>query len=35
VRAYKVAAEVSWDDARQERSLVLTTLRLGANTAGR
>jgi general secretion pathway protein I len=35
VRAYLVAAEVSWDDARQERSLVLTTLRLGANTAGR
>jgi general secretion pathway protein I len=35
VRAYLVTAEVSWDDARQERSLALTTLRLGANTAGR
>ena len=35
VRGYKVTAEVFWDDARQERSLALTTLRLGANTAGR
>jgi general secretion pathway protein I len=35
VRAYKVVAEVSWDDARGERSIALTTLRLGANGAGR
>jgi general secretion pathway protein I len=35
VRAYKVVAEVSWDDARSERSVALTTLRLGANGAGR
>jgi hypothetical protein len=35
VRGYLVSAEVSWDDARQERAVVLTTLRLGANTAGR
>jgi general secretion pathway protein I len=35
VRGYLVSAEVSWDDARQERSVALTTLRLGANTAGR
>ena len=30
VRAYKVTAEVLWDDARQERSAALVTLRLGA-----
>ena len=35
VRAYKLVAEVSWDDARAERSVALTTLRLGANGAGR
>ena len=35
VRAYKVVAEVSWDDTRSERSVALTTLRLGANGAGR
>jgi len=35
VRGYLVSAEVFWDDARQERSVALTTLRLGANTAGR
>jgi general secretion pathway protein I len=35
VRGYKVTAEVFWDDARHERSLALTTLRLGANAAGR
>src|SRR5262249_38679021 len=35
VRGYLVSAEVSWDDARQERSVVLTTLRLGPNPAGR
>ena len=35
VRAYAVTAEVFWDDARQERSLALTTLRLGSNSAGR
>ncbi len=35
VRAYTVTAEVFWDDRRQERSLALTTLRLGANTVGR
>ena len=35
VRAYKVMAEVSWDDARSEHSVALTTLRLGANGAGR
>ncbi|HEV2956472.1 MAG TPA: type II secretion system protein [Xanthobacteraceae bacterium] len=35
VRAYEIVAEVSWDDARSERSVALTTLRLGANTAGR
>ena len=35
VRAYKVVAEVSWDDARSERSVALTTLRLGTNGAGR
>jgi general secretion pathway protein I len=35
VRAYAVTAEVFWDDAKAERSLALTTLRLGANSAGR
>jgi len=35
VRAYKVVAEVFWDDARRERSIALTTLRLGAKGAGR
>jgi general secretion pathway protein I len=35
VRAYEVVAEVSWDDPRGERSVALTTLRLGANGAGR
>ena len=35
VRAYKVTAEVSWDEARRERSVALTTLRLGAGGAGR
>jgi general secretion pathway protein I len=35
LRAYKVVAEVFWDDARHERSVALTTLRLGANGAGR
>jgi len=35
VRAYQVTAEVFWDDARQEHSLALTTLRLGANIAER
>jgi general secretion pathway protein I len=35
VRAYKVVAEVFWDDPRHERSIALTTLRLGANGAGR
>jgi general secretion pathway protein I len=34
VRAYTVTAEVFWDDARRERSVALTTLRLGPNTAG-
>jgi general secretion pathway protein I len=35
VRAYRVVAEVSWDDARHGRSLALTALRLVANGAGR
>jgi general secretion pathway protein I len=35
VRAYEIVAEVSWDDARSERSIALTTLRLGAHGAGR
>jgi general secretion pathway protein I len=35
VRAYKVVAEVFWEDARRERSVALTMLRLGTNTAGR
>ena len=35
VRAYKLVAEVSWDDARAERFIALTTLRLGANGGGR
>jgi general secretion pathway protein I len=35
VRGYKVMAEVSWDDARSERSVALTTLRLGADGGGR
>jgi|GEM_PF-1069337 len=35
VRAYQVTAEVIWDEPQQERSIELTTLRLGANTAGR
>src|SRR5262249_2971899 len=34
VRAYKVVAEVFWEDGRP-RSLALATLRLGANGAGR
>jgi general secretion pathway protein I len=35
VRAYEVAAEVFWGDARREYSIALTTLRLGGNGAGR
>jgi general secretion pathway protein I len=35
VRAYRIVAEVFWDDPRQQRSLALTTLRLGANGARR
>ena len=35
VRAYKVAAEVIWGDARREYSIVLTPLRLGGNGAAR
>jgi hypothetical protein len=35
IRAYRVTAEVLWNDARRERSVVLTTLRVGANETTR
>jgi prepilin-type N-terminal cleavage/methylation domain-containing protein len=35
VRAYRVTAEVFWNDRPRERSLALTTLRLGANETTR
>ena len=35
VAAHQVSAEVSWSDGLQERSLVLTTLRLGPKEATR
>jgi general secretion pathway protein I len=35
VRAYKVVAEVGWGNAPGEHSIVLSTLRLGTNGAGR
>jgi general secretion pathway protein I len=35
IRAYRVMAEVLWNDARRERSVVLTTLRVGANETTR
>jgi general secretion pathway protein I len=35
VAAHQVSAEVSWSDGPQERSLVLTTLRLGPKEATR
>jgi prepilin-type N-terminal cleavage/methylation domain-containing protein len=35
VRAYRVTAEVFWNEASRERSVVLTTLRLGANETTR
>jgi general secretion pathway protein I len=35
VRAYRVAAEVVWGEPSREQSLTLSTLRLGANGAGR
>jgi len=35
VRAFKVTAEVSWGDPPREHSVALSTLRLGANGAGR
>ena len=35
VRPYRVVAEVIWGDPPRERSVALSTLRLGANGAGR
>jgi general secretion pathway protein I len=35
VRAYRITAEVFWNDASRERSVALTTLRLGPNEASR
>jgi general secretion pathway protein I len=35
VRAYRVTAEVFWNDARREQSIALTTLRLGPNETTR
>ena len=35
VRAYRVVAEVIWGEAPREHSVALSTLRLGANGAGR
>jgi general secretion pathway protein I len=35
VRAYRLTAEVFWDDAQRERSVALSTLRLGFNETAR
>lgn len=34
VSAYRVSAEIDWDDAIQKRSVVLTTIRLGPRASG-